>query len=168
MFVKAQIGEYDADCLVDTGATLTLISSKVWSAIRGSAVPNKFEQDVISAFGNLLDIKGKTNVCFQINGDIGAKDVVIAEMDVDAILGLDFLLEHHVEVNIVEMMMRINGKLCPLIKIGKIGCYRVVVSERVPIPSRSEVILEGKLVDWNRNDQSIGVIESLGRISELK
>lgn len=71
------------------------------------------------------------------------------------------MLEHNVAVNIVEMMMRINGKHCPLIKIGKIGCYRVVVSERVPIPSRSEVILEGKLVDWNRNDKSIGVIESL-------
>ena len=44
--------------------------------------------------------------------------------------------------------------------MGKVGCYRVIVSERVPVPGRSEVIMEGKLVDWDNNSDSIGVIES--------
>ena len=59
-------------------------------------------------------------------------------------------------LDIVGMVMSFQGKKYPLIKIGKIGCYRVVGSEQ----SRSEVILECKLVEWNSNNTSIGVIES--------
>ena len=160
LFVRAKLANYSADCLVDTGATLTLISNKVWSAIKGSEIPIKFDKDIISASGNVLDTKGRTKVCFEINGINCVMDVVIVEMDVDAIIGLDFMFAHDVNVDVVSMTMTIRGKICPLIKIGKVGCYRVIVKDGVPVPSRSEVILEGKLVDWNCADDSIGVLES--------
>ena len=87
-------------------------------------------------------------------------NVVIVEMDVDAILGLDFMLIHNVTVDIVGMVMHIKGKACPLTKVGKLGCYRFIVTERMPVPSRSEVIVEGQLVDWNSSDETIGIIET--------
>ena len=108
----------------------------------------------------MLDTKSRTKVCFEINGINCVMDVVIVEMDVDAIIGLDFMFAHDVNVDVVSMTMTIRGKICPLIKIGKVGCYRVIVKDTVPVPSRSEVILEGKLVDWNCADDSIGVLES--------
>ena len=43
-------------------------------------------------------------------------DVVIAEMDIYAILGLDFMLKHNLEVDVVGMVMHIKGKSCPLTK----------------------------------------------------
>lgn len=114
----------------------------------------------MSASGNVLDTKGKGNVCFTINGVSCDMDVVIAEMDIDTILGLDFMLKHNVVVDVVGMVMHIKGNSCPLIKVGRIGCYRVIVTERVPVPSRSEVILEGQLMDWDSKDVGIGIIES--------
>ena len=62
-------------------------------------------------------------------------DVVIAQMDIDAILGLDFMLKHNVIVDVVGMVMHIKGKSCPLIKVGRIGCYTVIVTER---PARAD------------------------------
>ena len=100
LFVRAKLGEYGADCLVDTGATLSLISSKVWATIKGSESIERFDKGIISASGNLLDTKGKTKVCFEINDVRCVLDVVVAEMDVDAILGVDFMLKHDVIVDI--------------------------------------------------------------------
>ena len=69
IFVQAKIGEYGADCLVDTEATLSLICSKVWSTIKGAETPERFDKDIISASGNILDTKGRAKVCFNINGN---------------------------------------------------------------------------------------------------
>ena len=160
LFVQAKLGEYGADCLVDSGATLSLLSSKVWSTIKGTVSLEKFDQEIVSASGNVLDTKGKANVCFVINGVKCVMDVVIAEMDIDAILGLDFMSMHDVIVDVVGMTMHIKGTVCPLVKIGKIGCYQVIVKERVHVPSRSEVILEGQMVDWDPSDDNIGIIET--------
>ena len=63
-------------------------------------------------------------------------------------------------VDIVGLVMHIKGKACPQIKVGKLGCFRVIVTERVPLPSRSEVIVEGQLVDWDSSDDTIGIIET--------
>ena len=115
LFVQAKFGE-SADCLVDTRATLSLISTKVWSTIKGSEKPEEFDKDIVSALGNVLDTKGKTKVCFEINGVSDVMDVVIAEMDIYAILGLDFMLKHNLEVDVVGMVMHIKGKSCPLTK----------------------------------------------------
>ncbi|MEW8545264.1 MAG: retropepsin-like aspartic protease, partial [Candidatus Thiodiazotropha sp.] len=160
LFVHAKIGEYAVDCLVDTGATLSLISSKVWSTVQGTNTLDKFDREIVSASGNVLDTKGKTKVCFELNGTSCDMDVVVVEMDVDAIIGLDFMFAHRAIVDLQRMVMDIKGQACPLIKIGKLGCYRVVVSERVPVPSRSEVILEGKLVDWKEEAPEIGMLEA--------
>ena len=34
--MQAKFGEYGADCLMDSGATLSLLSSKVWSTVKGT------------------------------------------------------------------------------------------------------------------------------------
>ena len=81
-------------------------------------------------------------------------------MAIDVILGLDFMLAHNVVIDIVGMDMHIKGNACPLIKVGKLGCYRVIVKERVSVPGRSEVVIEGQLVDCDSSDECIGIIET--------
>ena len=93
--------------------------------------------EVISASGNVLDTKGKTKVCFVINGNSCIMDVVVTSMDIDVII--EFMLTHNVVVDIVGMAMYISEKACPLFKVGKTGCYRVIVSERVPVPNRTKL-----------------------------
>ena len=78
-------------------------------------------------------------------------------MYVDATLGLEFMLTHNVVVDIVGMVMHIKGK------DGKLGCPIFIVTERVSVPSRSEVIVEGHLVDWDSSDDIIGIIETSDR-----
>ena len=100
---------------MDTGATLSLLSTKVWSTIKGTATLEKFDKDMISASGNVLDTKGKTKVCFEINGVSCIMNVVIVETDGDAILGLDFMLTPNVVIDVVGMVMHIKVVMIPAV-----------------------------------------------------
>ena len=113
----------------------------------------------MSASGNKLNTMGKTRVCFGINDTNYAIAAVIDEMDVDVILGLDFMIAYSVKVDIEGMIINLNGKPCSVKCAGKIGCNRVAVSEQVVVLGRSEIILPGRTVDWNGQLDQIGVLE---------
>ncbi|MCG8045579.1 MAG: retroviral-like aspartic protease family protein [Candidatus Thiodiazotropha endolucinida] len=159
LFVQASLGGRSTECLIDTGATLTLLSLKVWESIKISETLEKFDKEIISASGNVLATKGKARVCFDIYDSPCTMDVVIAEMDVDVILGLDFMLKHKVVVDVLGLTININGKSYPLNKVGKMGCFRVIVKDRIAVPCRSEVILSGELVGWDQGNTP-GIVES--------
>ena len=159
LFIPAKLGDYVVDCLIDTGATLTLVSTKVWDTIKDTKPLDNFDSNIVSASGNKLNTMGKTRVCFDINDTNYAIDAVIAEMDVDVILGLDFMIAHSVKVDVEGLIINLNGKPCSVTRAGKIGCNRVVVSEQVVVPGRSEIILPGRMEDWNGQLDQIGVLE---------
>ena len=160
LFIPVKLGDYLVDCLIDTGATLTLVSTKVWDTIKDTKPLDNFDSSIVSASGNKLNTMGKTRVCFEINDTSCAMDVVIAEkMDVDVIMGLDFMIAHSVKVDIEGMAININGKTCSVKQAGKIGCHRVVVSEHVVVPERTEIIFPGKVVGWNKQPGQIGILE---------
>ncbi|KAH3721300.1 hypothetical protein DPMN_064220 [Dreissena polymorpha] len=60
MYAMGQVDGRNVECLVDTGATLTLISCDLWDLIRDKHKLSSFETPLISASGNNLTVKGST------------------------------------------------------------------------------------------------------------
>ena len=85
-----------ADSLVDTGATLTIISTRLWDTIQKCSPPalEKFTSQVFTASGGPVDLKGKTAVFIDICGMHYTCKVVVADIDLDLIMGLDFFGNH--------------------------------------------------------------------------
>ena len=79
-----------------------MLSSNIWEKIRGSNSLTKFDRKIISASGDVLSTMGKIEVSFVINGISCPTDVVVAVMDIDAIIGLDFMITHSLLVDIKE------------------------------------------------------------------
>lgn len=52
---------------------------------------NSFKTKICTASGNPIDVKGKMSVMVEVGGVKCITDVVVADIDIDAILGLDFL-----------------------------------------------------------------------------
>ena len=69
--------------------------------------------------------------------------LVVAEMSVDGILGLDFLNKHDSVVDIAKRKLIIGSYEVPMFSEGSIGCCRVSVSETCSIPPRTEMIVYG-------------------------
>ena len=149
LYVKCKVNGISVDSLVDTGATLTIISTHLWDTIKQCSSPllEKFDTQVLTASGEPVALKGKTTVFIDIGGMHYTCQVVVADIDLELILGLDFLKNHECQIDVVQNVLSIHGKSCELMCNGKIGCYRILVSEKVNIPAMTEMIIEGKLED---------------------
>ena len=81
------------ELLIDTGATLSILSLKAWDMIiqSGSSKLKKFSMQVFTASASQIEVKGKTTVIIELCGAQCITVIVVAGIDMGAILELDFL-----------------------------------------------------------------------------
>ena len=88
-------------------------------------------------------------------------EFLLADIKDDGILGMDFLTKHKYDVLLSREYLLLNREKIPCFyKKGdnQVSCCRIVVSEKVIIPSESEIIVPGKVIDGiDRN--SVGILE---------
>ncbi|VDI14075.1 Hypothetical predicted protein [Mytilus galloprovincialis] len=104
MYVKLNVGDIEAKFVVDTGATLTLVSSKLYDMLTplDKSYLSEVKTTVRSVCGNKLELRGKGRFNLHFGPNMLQSEAV-----------------------------------------GSIGCYRVVASEAVVIPPRSEIVING-------------------------
>ena len=167
MYATGQVDGRNVECLVDTGATLTLISCDLWDLIRDKHQLSSFETPLISASGNNLTVKGSTEIAIGFAGKFYPIRVVIAELDVDLVLGIDFMKNHQAMIDVNQDLLVLGKNKIDMHCIGKVGCYRVVLSERIVVPANSEVITTAKIADHGADSIKLGIVEPSERFVQL-
>ncbi|KAK3089469.1 hypothetical protein FSP39_003867, partial [Pinctada imbricata] len=84
------------------------------------------------------------------------------ELSIDGVFGMDFLKHHAGVVDIRKECLVLKDTEVPLVFQGPLGCYRIVASETVTIPPKSELLFRGKAIglpEKNSFDQGFGLIE---------
>ncbi|XP_062579100.1 uncharacterized protein LOC134241021 [Saccostrea cucullata] len=140
MYVKTTILGIEANLLVDTGATLSVLSSKVYEAIQNKPVLYKTNQIVSSACGTDLTVKGKTSICINLGESFYCQDVIVADFSLDGVIGLDFMKKYNCTIDIVNGYFKVNNKVYKVDFFGKIGCFRINSKEVIVVPARSEIV----------------------------
>ena len=123
----------------------------------------EFHPEIFTASGNEVEVKGKTAVMIEICDVQCISTMVVADIDVDIILGLDFLRTNNCKIDINKETLTIQNHVCKLKLSGKLGCYRVTVSETVEIPPMSEIIIQGKVSTPTLRKDDLGIIEPAGK-----
>ena len=161
LYLDCKVNSVPSEFLVDTGATLSILSIKAWDVLsqNSSMMLQPFQSEVYTASGNPIDVKGKVQVMVDVNGIQCLTEMVVADIDVDGILGLDFLKKNNCTLDMNRDILTVKGRICKLSVDGKIGCYRISVSETVRIPSMSEAIIEGKVNVSPFQLSKLGIIE---------
>lgn len=96
-FVKTKIWNKDIYFLVDTGSSL--ISNEIFDSLLGNKDLLDL-QTILTADGDLLSVKGKTDVDLCINEMECSTTLVVAQLgDLSCILGLDFLPEYEAKMD---------------------------------------------------------------------
>ena len=63
LFASALVNGQPVNCLVDTGATLTIVSTKVWETLNNSNLPLiNFDQVISTVSGSPIEVTGRTKV----------------------------------------------------------------------------------------------------------
>jgi hypothetical protein len=91
-------------------------------------------------------------------------EFLLTDIRDDGILGMDFLTKHKCDVLLSREYVLLNREKIPCFQVS---CCRIVVSEKVIIPSESEIIVPGKVIDGiDRN--SVGILEPYENFEVIK
>ena len=101
MFIKAKVNGLNAIMLVDTEATVTLVSIKMFESM-ASPVMTEMTREIITASGSKLNVLGKTIIDIDINGYVCSNVAIVADINVDGILGLDFQRSQNCIINVAK------------------------------------------------------------------
>ena len=92
--LKGKIGDVDVTLLVDTGATMTCLSDKIWQKLKHNhqLLSCNRSTAVESVDGKPLNVLGETSVTLQVQDNVfSLRAVVIRNLSYDFILGRDLL-----------------------------------------------------------------------------
>ena len=95
MFLRANVQGVHVLLLVDTGATLTIVSNEVAGRIGKELMPNLVRKSVYDAGGKKLNVSGRGTFALSIDSFSCTVHAAVADLTVDGILGLDFLTEYN-------------------------------------------------------------------------
>ena len=143
--VETVINGKDKLCIVDTGASISLISKDQWQSLKLDNTPLSPSDIVAEAANNSpIGILGKTTLNVQIDENKkSSHDFYVAnEMVSEVILGLDWLITNKVNVDMAGMVLKFpDGTTKPLCLFDSTIAdpLAVVLDEDLVIPARHEV-----------------------------
>ena len=115
------------------------------------------------ADGTTLKIYGMQALKFSIHNRQFQHKMVVADLTVDGILGLDFLKSNDCTLNIANCSLILTKpeSHIPCHYKGTLGCYRITLSENLTLPPLSEMLTFCNLTktDTKCKTQSIGIVE---------
>ena len=108
MFIKAKVNGLNAIMLVDTEATVTLVSIKMFESM-ASPVMTEMTREIITASESKLNVLGKTIIDIDINGYVCSNVAIVTDINVDGILGLDLQRSQTCTINVAKGSILIHG-----------------------------------------------------------
>ena len=143
-YVPVKIGKVRGSFLIDTGSTVSVLSSKVVSMIGRTTNLQPVVEKLTTANGQELKLKGKLELQIQLEHLDFSQAFIVAEIDEElGILGMDFLQENDANFKLGKRILKTStGKLRLYKQTSKV-CARLVLEDTVEIPPRSEVFLKG-------------------------
>ena len=110
-FVSAIVMETQRKFMVDTGAAVSLLSSKMWRAMGGkNAVISVGWKTVGWCGGSPVMVLGVCTLQLRFVDLVLQADFVVADLlQVESIIGLDFLEAHHCIVDLPNKLLQFRG-----------------------------------------------------------
>ena len=137
-YVSVVVNGLPTNLLVDTGATVSLLSKAVFDTMgKTDDTIMQVKGDVLSTNGSPLQVLGKTSVELKLTDKSWVQDVIIADLTVDGILGMDFLVKHRCIINFYTGLVSIPGIEQPIKMQRPAGTHHEPVVNRVSLHTSS-------------------------------
>ncbi|CAG2252737.1 unnamed protein product [Mytilus edulis] len=116
MFVELNIQDVPATFVVDTGATLTLVSSRVYDLMSDLCRPHLSEtsSQIKSVSDKYLSHRGKGSFKIDFGKEKFILEAVVTDLQVDGILGLDFMKKNKCLIDVSATVLHIDNVKVPL------------------------------------------------------
>lgn len=150
LFVWGELYKKNIDCLIDTGATISVLHSRVYKNLP-EAVKPPLEKDcgkLEMADGELVTPMGMAIFPLRIQGDLLPCQMIVADIEVPAVLGYDFLKRQDSEIKLGKEVVTFKGREvpCHLESQRTKTVFRIRMAERVVVPAATEAIVPAEIV----------------------
>lgn len=148
LYITAWTKSKPLECLIDSGSSLSIISHSEYQA-RRNALAKPIHRNIKSlrvADGGLVESPGLAHMELNIQGRMFEVPLVIADISIPVILGMDFLRKHKARLDLDLGNITLDGDQyqCHTSMI-KDHIFRVTLAEDIVIPPNCEMILPGKM-----------------------
>ena len=152
IFVSATVLGKKTPLLVDTGASVTILGSKFISELGEENRPKMepVDLELVAANGNEIPLMGECEIDFHIRNLVLPQKVLVADIEFNGVLGLDFMSTHCCDVLIPKMCLRIKGQDLPCFRLctsAKPAYSRIAILEDITVPPESEFIVPCRAID---------------------
>ena len=108
-YVKSEINGIKTAMLIDTGAEISLISSKLFNLFREQSALIANDVDLYTANGTAMSVLGKTAIELRLNDRTFIHDVVVVEhCSFHFLLGTDFLIRNEACIAFASCYLRLS------------------------------------------------------------
>ena len=134
--------------LVDTGSAASLISKNVSDRIGvQESQMREFLTPLSAANGTPLKVYGSVELEFYLEEYVFLQRFIVADLlEVNGNLGMDFLENNQVDIQISTQTLNISGNKIRLEKVSSSGCARIKLAKQTVLPPSSELLIEGYIV----------------------
>ena len=137
--------------LVDTGSAASLISKNVSDRIGvQESQMREFLTPLSAANGTPLKVYGSVELEFYLEEYVFLQRFIVADLlEVNGILGMDFLENNQVDIQISTQTLNISGNKIRLEKVSSSGCARIKLAKQtVPPPPFIRAFNRGVHCRW--------------------
>lgn len=147
VYIEGKIEGLKVTLTADTGAARTVVSTRVYDKIPLCKRPKLIKsQSLASANGQPLVERGKAIFTLQIGDLVLEKELVVAEIEDEILLGLDILMKGEkgpADIKLSKGVVELNGATIPCVQIGQPETLRkVTAADQFIIPPKSEIIID--------------------------
>ena len=147
IYIPSTIGNQEFFMLLDTGATVSILSFRTYQSLSPDLLPDLGPPDtgIYTANGQPVDVKGKINVPLAIGPQTLEHMFYVADIESEVILGLDFLDSHECTLNVAGQTLVYHGREIPLYlnTRSQPSSCRLMMQETLTVPGYSEMIIPG-------------------------
>ena len=148
IYLMGCINQQAIPMLVDTGATCSIMSSKVYDTVPPDHRPQLQNRKcgIRSVSGETIRCRGVTTFDIRFGDTCLPIEFHVADVQDNVLLGMSFLTGFGAKLNLDEGSLEISGKSIPcLILNGRPKAQRVFLYGNYIIPAGREMILPGKV-----------------------
>ena len=146
MYISGKILGQTVQCLVDTGANVTILNSKVYDSLpdKQKVTLRPTHTNMKLAVGKSVHVTGIGEMNIEIGQTSVLHDMWVASIDddIDCIIGFDLMKQNNCCINVANSTVTVNNEhiYCAVVN------SRVVRCRRIAVPG-VEQIIPGKVLD---------------------
>lgn len=145
MFVNCKFNGVYTRLLLDTGASKTIVSKKLFDEIPTEVCP-QILQDVHCprlelADGTPLATHGCVRAQIELESVVVEHVVIVADIKDPGILGFDFLQTHNCQMDLGSCVLTIGKQRIPGVGVCEPKVLQVMLQEDCKVPAQSEVVV---------------------------